>query len=253
MCQLLGICANREVDINFSFREWRRRGDEKNPHGYGFAWWESNEWKIVKAASCLYQAAGKDIEKVKAARSQIFLAHVRFKSVGPQDGSNTHPFKAELGDKSFAFAHNGTVARIRERPLRRFQPEGTTDSEYAFLWMLERLEDVPDAEFAERLKQLGDEIRELGRFNFLMSDGRTVWAYADNSLHFIQRKPPYGGELVRLREDGYAISLSEVKGPQEVAVLIATEQLTDEAGWHRLDPGELLVVGHGRVRERRRE
>jgi predicted glutamine amidotransferase len=23
MCQLLGICANRQVDINLSFREWR--------------------------------------------------------------------------------------------------------------------------------------------------------------------------------------------------------------------------------------
>jgi glutamine amidotransferase len=245
MCQLLGICANREVDIKFSFREWRHRGYE-NPHGYGFAWWKGHEWKIVKDASSLYEAEGKNIEEVRAARSQLFLAHVRLKTVGPQDGSNTHPFKADLEGRSFVFAHNGTVHGIKDRPLVRFRPKGATDSEYAFLWLLEQLANVP-GDLSTQLKRLGDDIRQLGRFNFLMSDGRTLWAYADDSLHYIHRKPPHGDELVHLKEDGYAIRLPEMKHPAETAVLIATEPLTDERGWRSLEPGELLIVREGMI------
>ena len=247
MCQLLGICANRPVEINFSFRGWRHRGAD-NRHGYGFAWWEDGGFHIVKAASSLYHASERALEKVKAARSRIFLAHVRLASVGPQDGANTHPFKAELGERSFVFAHNGTVKAIKQRKLQHLQPEGQTDSEFAFLWLLEQLADVPEAEFAKRLKQLSDEIGRLGRFNFLMSDGRTVWAYAHDSLHVIERKPPYGGELVRLIDDGYSISLSEVKAPEEVAVLVATKPLTDEIGWRRLNRGQLLIIRDGRIK-----
>lgn len=250
MCQLLGISSNREVDIRLSFREWRHRGDERNPHGYGFAWWDRGKLKIVKAASSLYEAAHPKTATVTAARSRIFLAHVRFASVGSQDGNNTHPFQAELGGRSFAFAHNGTVSRVRERELRSRKPEGQTDSEYAFLWLLEQLESTPDADFARQLQELAHEIRDLGRFNFLMSDGQSLWAYADHSLHFLERTPPYGGELVRLVDDGYAISLAKVKAPDERAVLIATEPLTDEAGWWKLDPGELLVVREGRIEQR---
>ncbi len=155
--------------------------------------------------------------------------------------------RPRLGNRCFAFAHNGTVKGIKARALRRLRAEGDTDSEHAFLWLLEQLADTPEAEFAARLKQEADAIRELGRFNFLMSDGRTLWAYADNALHFIERRPPYGGELVRLEEDGYAICLSEVQRPDERAVLVATVPLTNETGWRKLHAGELLIVRDGRV------
>ncbi len=252
MCQLLGIGSNREVDINFSFREWRRRGDYRNPHGYGFSWWDGDELKIVKAASALYRAGRAETAEVTGARSRIFIGHVRFKSVGPQDGSNTHPFCARFRRRWLAFAHNGTVSDIKRRALQQLQPEGSTDSEHAFLWLLEQLAGAPEAEFAPRLRELADDIGALGRFNFLVSDGRTLWAYADDALHFIERRPPYGGELVRLIEDGYAIRLGEVKRLDERAVLVATCPLTDERGWQRLNPGELLVVQDGQVRERLR-
>lgn len=250
MCQLLGISSNREVDITFSFREWRHRGDKRNPHGYGFAWSEAGELRIVKAASSLYDAKNVDTDEVTAARSGVFLAHVRLKSVGPQDGSNTHPFKASFGGRLFAFAHNGTVREVKNRPLRQLQPEGSTDSEHAFLLLLEQLANTPEEGFATHLKERADEIRACGCFNFLMSDGKTLWSYADNSLHFIERKPPYGGELVRLEDDGYAISLKEVKRPDERAVLIATQPLTNEGGWQKLNPGDLLVIRNGLIDKR---
>jgi len=249
MCQLLGICANRPIDIQFSFQEWKHRG-KSNRHGYGFAYWKEGRWQLVKEASSLYEAGPDQTDEVLAARSHLFLAHVRYATVGAQDGSNTHPFAASLGGHTWAFAHNGTVKGIQARPLRELQAGGATDSERAFLWLLENLADVPDGDFARRLKALGDDVRRLGRFNFLLSDGSALSAYAHDRLHFIERRPPYGGELVRLKDDGYAIGLKEVKHPEERAVLIATEPLTEEPGWTRLEQGELLVARGGRVERR---
>jgi len=248
MCQLLGICASREVDIRFSFGEWRHRG-KKNPHGYGFVHWDGGQLVIVKAASNLYDQKPAETDGVLAAHSRLFVAHVRLATVGARDGRNTHPFKTRTADRSFAFAHNGTVSEVKKRKLRQ-KPDGDTDSEHAFLFLLEGLADSSEDTFASRLKELADEVRGLGRFNFLLSDGRYLWAYADNSLYFIERKPPYGGELVRLVDDGYSMSLDDLKRGDEQAVLVATRPLTNEAGWQKMTTGELLVVRDGLVETR---
>lgn len=253
MCQLLGICANREVDIHLSFREWTHRG-KHHPHGYGFVWWHGRQIQRVRDAISLIRAANSGaaqagIEAVHAARSRIFVAHVRLASVGPRDGRNTHPFQAPFGNRDFAFAHNGTVREVLKRKLRHRTPEGQTDSEHAFLWMLEQLEAPSALSFSRRLKDLADGIRPLGRFNFLMSDGEMLWAYADDALHVLERRPPFGGQVVRLPEERYDICLEEVKAPGERAVLVATEPLTDEPGWKRLPAGTLTVLHNGRIAE----
>jgi glutamine amidotransferase len=243
------MCANREVDINFSFKEWKYRGCA-NPHGYGFAWYSAGKLRIHKDAASLWEEQDRAAEAIRNVRSRIFIGHVRFKRVGPQDGKNTHPFGAEFRGRDFAFAHNGTVKRIKKRELGRRNREGDTDSEHAFLWLLEKLEDVPAEEFASRLKELADEVRGLGRFNFLMSDGETLWAYADHSLHYLERTPPYDGVKVRLRKEGYEIELARIKALDERAVLIATKPLTEGEAWTKLGTGELLVVRDGQIRQR---
>lgn len=249
MCQLLGVCANREVDISFSFEEWKYRG-ETNPHGYGFAFWQRGKLQIVKDAASLYRRRSDAAAAIRDVRSRIFVAHVRFASCGEADGVNTHPFRAEFRGKEFAFAHNGTVGGIFERPLQRRQPLGETDSEHAFLWLLEQLEETPPEEFAGRLKELAAEISALGRFNFLLSDGETLWAHAHDALWLLQREPPHDRIHVRLPRENYSIWLSEVKAPNERAVLVATQPLTKGESWERLRPGELLVIRNGRVEQR---
>jgi len=36
-----------------------------------------------------------------------FISHIRYASAGKQVVGNTHPFKREIFDKSWVFAHNG--------------------------------------------------------------------------------------------------------------------------------------------------
>jgi len=248
MCQLLGISANRAVDLTLSLLEWKHRSLD-NPDGYGFACWRRGEPRIIKEPICLL-SDGEGMDKILHFRSEIFICHVRFASCGERDGRNTHPFQHQSSHGNFVFAHNGTVKRIKQQRLEHLKPVGDTDSEHAFCWLLENLDRVPWGTFSARLKQLADQVRAYGNFNFLLSDGTTLWVYADNSVHYIQRTPPYGGTLVELKEEGYSINLAEVKAADEVAVLIATEPLTDEGGWKWMAQGELLALRDGQVVER---
>ncbi|MEK6542823.1 MAG: class II glutamine amidotransferase [Elusimicrobiota bacterium] len=249
MCELLGISSNAQVDIEFSFKEWQRRG-RRNSDGYGFAYWKGAEPKIIKDATSLDRAKPDTIDYVRSVRSKMFVCHVRMASMGLPNQSNTHPFKARLGEKDMVFAHNGTLRSPESLQLRDHRPAGKTDSERAFLWLLEQLSETPEAQFAQALKAAADDLRsrDTGSFNFLLSDGGTLWARADTSLWFIERKPPYGGQLVNLKDAGYCISLAHVKRPDERAVLVATRPLSDEPGWKQLKRGELLWVRDGSVR-----
>ncbi len=38
MCELFGVNANKEVSVNFAWRDFVRKG-ELNPHGWGIGWY----------------------------------------------------------------------------------------------------------------------------------------------------------------------------------------------------------------------
>ena len=179
MCQLLGISANKPVNMRCSLREWRHRGN-CNPHGYGFAFWTDREPRIIKEAARLFDAYESQ-DQVERLTSSTFLCHVRLASVGKQDGTNTHPFRRNHKGHDIIFAHNGTVDKD-SLLLSESEPEGSTDSEHAFLWLLQSLPSADESTFSEALKSRADDVRATGRFNCLMSDGDRLWAYAHNSL-----------------------------------------------------------------------
>lgn len=247
MCQLLGISSNKPVTINFSFQGWKHRG-QSNPDGYGFAWWEDGRPRIEKNPSSLFAKASEAGSEIEGVTSPTFLCHVRLASRGRQEVKNTHPFMAEKNGVHWVFAHNGTLHNFQSLRLKRHHPEGSTDSEHAFLWLLENLPARDDDSFSCVLKDLAAEVVYLGRFNFLLSDGVTLWAHCSDNLYYINRKPPYGGELVELTDEGYSVGLDEIKDPSERAVIICTEPLTDEKGWQRMKPGQMVEASAGAVR-----
>lgn len=228
MCQLLGVSSNKKVDIQFTIREFHHRG-KGNPHGWGFAFHQNGDWKIIKEPTSL---SAKDIndEQFKF-RSKAIIGHVRFISCGNQSHLNTHPFKIN----KWAFAHNGTVNGIMKDPqfaLTTFKPEGKTDSEYAFCYLLEKIGNEPE-DIKEVLEIEAQKIRQYGRFNFLLSDGETIFAYGDDRLYYVQREAPF--EEVTLKDEQYSINLKEIKAPDEKAIIIATEPLTVNEKWKRIN------------------
>lgn len=228
MCQLLGVSSNKKVDIQFTIREFYHRGKD-NPHGWGFAFHQDGDWKIIKEPSSL---SAKDIKEEQFKfKSKTIIGHVRFISCGSQSHLNTHPFKIN----NWAFAHNGTVSGIMEDlqfALTAFKPEGKTDSEYAFCYLLEKIGNEPE-NIKEVLEMEAQKIRQYGKFNFLLSNGETLFAYGDDRLYYVQRKAPFN--TVTLIDDQYSVNLKEIKAPDERAIIIATEPLTVNEKWKRIN------------------
>lgn len=236
MCQLLGLSSNKKVDIRFSLKEFKERGKE-NYHGFGFVFYKGKKPHIFKKPSSL---AYENIEdKNFAFKSKIIIGHVRLASCGKQSHENTHPFVIN----NLSFAHNGTVTSVKKWQLGIFKPEGETDSEYAFCYLLDKIYKKNDIkEIYKILSDEAKEIRKLGRFNFLLTNGEYLFAFGDNSLFFVKRKAPF--QEVTLRDDGYHLNLKEIKNSQEKAIIVATEPLTKEENWQKIDGLKLFKDGN---------
>jgi glutamine amidotransferase len=238
MCQLLGLSSNKDVDIQLTLREFQHRGEE-NPHGWGFAFCLKGKWKIIKEPKSLKY---EDIQSEKFKfKSKIIIGHVRSMSCGKQSHPNTHPF--QIG--KWVFAHNGTVKEImklKEFKLTKFKPEGDTDSEYAFCYLIEKIDKENNPEkIKEILKFEAEKIKKYGAFNFVLSDGEILYAYGDNSLYYVKRKAPF--QEVTLKDDQYTIHLAEIKSPDEEAILIATEPFTINEQWQKFSGLKIFKSG----------
>jgi glutamine amidotransferase len=113
--------------------------------------------------------------------------------------------------------------------LKTIKPEGETDSEYAFCYLLEKIKENSQKNIKEILQEEAEKIKKYGRFNFLFSDGDVLYAYGYDSLYFCERKFPFG--YFKLKEEQFEIDLGEIKAQDEKAIIIATEPLTENEEW----------------------
>jgi glutamine amidotransferase len=159
---------------------------DEHPHGWGVAVWRDDEgWRIDKRP-----VRARDCDRYRACAAQegeVVIAHVRQGTVGPQALHNTHPFRRGR----WVFAHNGTIEdldwlRAQTCPDRQRDCEGQTDSELFFSYLLSALDaagvvDAPaDARTDAALVGALDGALARARFgavNFLLSDGRTLYAH----------------------------------------------------------------------------
>ncbi|MEO0084776.1 MAG: class II glutamine amidotransferase [candidate division WOR-3 bacterium] len=227
MCQLLGVSCNKNIDINFSLKEFRIRGKD-NPHGFGFVYYEKDKNpKLIKKALSLYsENTEQDAYQFK---SKIIIGHIRLASCGNIEHKNTHPFVRN----NWSFAHNGTISKIKTWQINNFVPEGETDSEFAFCYLLDRIHDKTELKsIVAVIRSEALKISKLGNFNFLLSDGKFLFVFGDNSLYLTKRQSPF--QAVTLRHADYKVNLAEIKSPGEKAIIIATEPLTKEETWKQI-------------------
>lgn len=253
MCELLGMCFNKEVTPSISFRGFRQRGGE-NPDGWGIAFYPDESALVYKEPIMATQSRLSEfLRDYKELKSKIFIGHVRRASKGKEAYKNTHPFQRELNGKDFVFAHNGTLWNYVDKlKLRRFRPVGNTDSEYAFCYLLGIIEDSGITFKSERdfdfIAKVLRKINELGSFNCIFSDGVFLFCYHDkdgyNGLVSVKRNPPYGP--IRLLDEDWEINLAEEKDLSQQGYIIATQPLTNEH-WERFKPGELKVFRDGKM------
>lgn len=247
MCELLGMCSNKSVKINFTLKGFIRRGT-KHRSGWGVGWYLRNKDGEIFAA--LVKEPRSSINSPVARllkdgiESHIVISHVRYATKGKRKYVNTHPFVRTFGKDEWIFAHNGTVS-VESFHLKKYHPIGNTDSEYAFCYILDNLqENLKLNDFFRKLYGIVEKIGNHGKFNFLMSDGKYLFAYTTNEkLYYLKRHPPHTG-VIKLIDEDLEISLGEMKGGDEYVVLLATVPLTDE-NWIKLEKKKIYVFRDG--------
>jgi glutamine amidotransferase len=255
VCELLGVSVSPAARLGVYFTQLRPRA-EHNREGWGIAWWESGRPRIVKEPGRIDESATAARLAQHPPTSEIFIVHIRAATIGSATRENAHPFVATALERDWVFAHNGTVQQLERLTTGDFEPEGETDSERAFHHILTRLgalgAGATDDAVAAEVLATGRELSEReSKVNFVLSDGRSLFAYHDGhkTLHVLGRRGADLGEIGMADED-YSLSLTVGDAPDERALIVASVPLTDEPGWQKLGAGEFLVARDGLLVER---
>jgi predicted glutamine amidotransferase len=225
MCRVFGCVAAEPVSIRHELLEAENpliRQSEEHDSGWGMAVYERPEGAeptLVRFPG----AAHTDGEFVNATglRGRIFNVHVRRATVGELSAENTHPFC--LG--SYTLGHNGTIVRyprLLEPGMR--PPEGDTDSEHLFNLLMHDFDDGDPVACLRETMRRAVECSPFSGLNVLFSDGERLFAYRLGlfELHWLARP----GQL-----------------------LVASEQVTREPGWHSVQQDVLLTLNPNDLEE----
>lgn len=254
MCELLGMECNVPTDIVFSFNGLRQRGGRTGPHadGWGLALYEGHVARVFLEPTAAAQSPLARFLSENAIRTLLAIGHVRRRTRGKTCLANTHPFVRELWGRHWVFAHNGTLPRVKRRRLGRFTPLGTTDSEHAYCYLLEALRSSfpgyprRPTELWQAVADIGADLGAEGTFNFLLGDGRHIYARCGTRLVHIIRKAPFGP--ASLADDDMRVDFSQVTTPRDRVAIVATAPLTKDEQWTPGVPGELWVFDGGLLR-----
>jgi glutamine amidotransferase len=197
-----------------------------NADGFGIGWYASGDpvpARYRRAVPIWGDPSLPDLARVT--RSSAVLAAVRNATVGTALGEAA---AAPFASGSWLFSHNGLLAGwpASAAGLARVEPllavEAMTDS--AFLWALvvERLRSgtAPDVALAATIEAV-EAAGGTGRFNFQLTDGRTILATTA------------GDTLWYRRADG--------------GVTVASEPCDDEPGWTEVPDRQLLTAAPSQV------
>ena len=124
--------------------------------------------------------------QTRSPKALVSIAHIRKTTCGVVALENCSPFSRRWGGQAWLFAHNGDLQGAI--PLAdRYLPDGSTDSEAAFCWILEQLDhsgvDSNDAAAVfEQLHHCAAQLAERGTFNALISNGQWLFATVTSRL-----------------------------------------------------------------------
>jgi len=251
MCELLGMSANVPTDICFSFSGLMQRGGRTGPHkdGWGITFYEGKGSRTFRDP---HSSANSEIAKLVRnypIKSEIVISHIRRASHGKVCLTNTHPFTREMWGQFWTFAHNGRLKGIKKKRLNNYHPVGTTDSEHAFCWILDKIrEKYPNPPKSEKvlytfINKLCKEIARSGSFNILLSDSKSIYAYCTTKLCWITRRAPFG--KAKLLDEEMVVDFREVTTTKDVVTIIATQPLTGNEEWNNMQKGDMNIFKKG--------
>ena len=251
MCQLLGMNCNTPTDITFSFSGFAQRAGNTDHHsdGWGIAFFEEGGLRHLVDHRPAANSPVAELVRSYPIKSRNVIAHIRKATQGEVQLQNCHPFVRELWGENWVFAHNGDLKDFRPRLHAHFHPVGNTDSEHAFCWIMQELwkshATTPSvAELTHTLRELAAQIAPHGTFNFLLSNGKALWAHANTKLCYTERAHPFS--QAQLSDEDLSVDFSECTTPQDRVAIVVTAPLTTNEEWTHFQPGALMVFEEGR-------
>jgi predicted glutamine amidotransferase len=244
MCRLLGLIGTHPLPAREALEAFYPLGREGNVKctmkpghldGWGLSGYSGGRAVYFERRAEPVTETKKqfDIAAEKAAKSQspILIGHLRKASEGAPDVRNSHPFHSQ----DWIFAHNGTVfGATASLPLRDSQPQGQTDSERLFFWIQEAIRNSDDStEALARLLKKSRPDLVFSALNFLMTDGKQLWAYRDFGD---KRFDP--GETLAEREKYYSLFYARV---ERSAVVCSQPLKSLSKNWQAIPPRTLAV------------
>ena len=251
MCELLGMNCNVPTDIRFSFSGLIERGGRTGPHrdGWGIAFYEGRGCRAFHDPRPGCESEIARLVRGYSLKSLNVICHIRKATNGKVSLANTHPFVRELWGRHWAFAHNGKLKGVKDWPLKFYRPVGTTDSEHAFCWIMDRIrERHPEppsgtAALSRLMAGLAAELNELGTFNMLLCDGRQLYCHCSTDLTWLTRRAPFGE--AHLIDTEMTVDFAKETTPKDIVTVIATKPLTDHEPWTVMERGSLTVFRDG--------
>jgi len=246
------MSANVPTDICFSFSGLIKRGGETGPHkdGWGIAFYEGRGYRSFHDPIASIDSEIAAFIQHYSIKSTQVICHIRKANRGRICLENTHPFSRELWGKMWSFAHNGQLKGIKNKLLSHYLPVGTTDSEYAFCWILGELRKKypkkPKSRAAIRriIDSLFREVAQLGVFNVLLSDADSLYVFCSTKLSWITRRAPF--KRVNLVDEDLQVDFKNETSVNDIVSVIATEPLTSNEQWIKMQPHEFSVFRLGK-------
>lgn len=246
--------------IHQSFKS-RLREEPLNGDGFGLAWYVP-EISPEPAQFRSIQPAWNNVNLLhlaRVSRSPVILAHVRAATDGfGVTESNCHPFATGR----FAFMHNGSVGSFLALK-RRFRESlsddaylsihGTTDSEHLFAVFSDHVNQLRNKSAVETmaaaLRATIADIRKLTEavgatrrslINVAVTDGQCAVAsrFTTDDSEGLSLHVRTGTEYVC--EEG--VCRMQDHGDDHATAIVASEPLTEEAGWMEVPRNHLVLV-----------
>ena len=254
MCELLAMSANVPTDICFSFSGLMQRGGNTGPHkdGWGVTFYEGKGCRSFKDPMPSANSPIAELVTTYPIKSEAVVCHIRQANSGNVCLENTHPFIRQMWGRNWTYAHNGQLNDFTNKLPIKFQlPVGTTDSEHAFCWILEQLqqkfsEQQPAAQtLFTFIAGLVAKIDKLGVANMIITNGEYLFAYCSNHLHWLTRRAPFG--QANLIDAEIVVDFHKETTDQDIVSIIATKPLTDNETWHKMNAGQWTLFCLGEL------
>ena len=250
--------------IHQSFKA-RMQKETLNGDGFGIAWYVP-EISPRPAQFRSIQPAWNNVNLLhlaRVSRSPVVLAHVRAATAGfGVTESNCHPF----ANGPFAFMHNGSIGdfhKLKRRVRERLSDDaylsihGTTDSEHLFALFCDNVQrtqqeqkqngavDTMASAVAATIGDIKGLIEAIGTtrrslINVAVTDGQCAVAtrFTTDDSEGLSLHVRTGTKYVC--DEG--VCRMQNSGDDHATVIVASEPLTEEAGWREVPRNHLVLI-----------